>query len=84
MVAARAKYLLPIQTVMGLYYVVTRRGMKRSSADVGLMCTALNLCRIMNLVDKKLLQKFLQELTRYYFGQENRAGGKGGGRPGRL
>ncbi|HRN73570.1 MAG TPA: transposase [Ginsengibacter sp.] len=46
----------------GFYYVVTRRGMKRASADVGLMCTALNLRRIMNLVDKKLLQKFLQEL----------------------
>ncbi|HRN73942.1 MAG TPA: hypothetical protein PLM81_12500 [Ginsengibacter sp.] len=67
MVAAREKYLLLIQTVMGLYYVVTRRGIKRASADVGLMCTALNLRRIMNLADKKLLQKFLQELWLSFF-----------------
>ncbi|MCW5914250.1 MAG: transposase [Chitinophagaceae bacterium] len=46
----------------GLYYVVTKRSMKRVRADPGLMFTALNLRRIMNLVDKKLLQKFLQAL----------------------
>ena len=56
-----------IKRQWGFYYVVTRRGMKRASADVGLMFTALNLRRIMNLVDKKLLQKFLQELWLSFF-----------------
>ncbi|MCO5285755.1 MAG: hypothetical protein M9898_05030 [Chitinophagaceae bacterium] len=56
-----------IKRQWGFYYVVTRRGMKRASADVGLMCTALTLRRIMNLVDKKLLQKFLQELWHSIF-----------------
>lgn len=56
-----------IKRQWGFYYVVTKRGMKRASADVGLMFTALNLRRIFNLVDKKLLQKFLQELWLLFF-----------------
>ena len=37
--------------------------MKRASADVGLMIVAFNLRRLMNIIDKKLFQKFLQELA---------------------
>jgi len=41
--------------------------MKRASADVGLMFTALNLRRIINLLDKNGLKKFLQELCCLFF-----------------
>lgn len=46
----------------GFYYITTKKGIKRASADVGLMFTAFNLRRIFNIVDKNLLKKFLQEL----------------------
>lgn len=51
----------------GFYYITTKRGMKRASADVGLMFTALNLRRIINLLDKNGLKKFLQELCCLFF-----------------
>lgn len=50
----------------GFYYVTTKRGMKRASADVGFMFTALNLRRIINLLDKDGLKKFLMELFAFY------------------
>jgi len=37
--------------------------MKRASADVGLMFVALNLRRLMNIIDKNEFKKFLQELA---------------------
>ena len=37
--------------------------MKRASADVGFMFTAYNLRKLMNIIDKKLLAKFLQKLA---------------------
>jgi hypothetical protein len=43
--------------------VITKRGMKRASADVGFMFVAYNLRRLMNIVDKTVLTKFLQELV---------------------
>ena len=46
----------------GFYYITTKKGIKRASADVGLMFCAYNLRRIINLVDKNLLKKFLVEL----------------------
>jgi ABC-type phosphate/phosphonate transport system ATPase subunit len=39
-----------------------KKGVKRASADVGLIFTAFNLRRIMNIIDKNTLKKFLQEL----------------------
>ena len=51
-----------IKRQWGFYYVITKRGMKRASADVGFMFIAYNLRRIMNIVDKTLLTKFLEEL----------------------
>ena len=41
---------------------MTKRGKKRASADVGLMFVAYNLRRIMNILDKNIFKKFLQEL----------------------
>jgi transposase len=52
-----------IKRQWGFYYVITKKGMKRASADVGFMFIAYNLRRLMNIIDKNLLSKFLQELA---------------------
>ncbi len=52
-----------IKRQWGFYYISTKKGMKRASADVGLMFVAFNLRRLMNIIDKKLFQKFLKELA---------------------
>lgn len=52
-----------IKRQWGFYYIMTKRGIKRASADVGLMFTAFNLRRMMNIIDKKLFKKFLKELA---------------------
>ena len=41
--------------------------MKRASADVGFMFIAYNLRRLINIVDKKVLKKFLQEPGLLFF-----------------
>ncbi len=53
----------------GFYYISTKKGIKRAAADVGLMFCAYNLRRIINLADKNLLKKFLEELLRIIFGK---------------
>ncbi len=52
-----------IKRQWGYYYVITKKGMKRASADVGFMFIAYNLRRLMNIIDKNLLRKHLQELA---------------------
>jgi transposase len=52
-----------IKRQWGFYYIITKKGIKRASADAGFMFTAYNLRRIMNIVDRNLLTKFLQELV---------------------
>jgi transposase len=52
-----------IKRQWGYYYVITKKGMKRASADVGFMFTAYNLRRLMNIIDKNLLKKYLQKLA---------------------
>ncbi len=52
-----------IKRQWGFYYVITKRGIKRASADVGFMFVAYNLRRLMNIVGKTGLTKFLQELV---------------------
>ncbi len=47
----------------GFYFICTKKGMRRASADVGLMFTAFKLRRLMNIVDKNAFEKFLQELS---------------------
>src|SRR5690349_4782730 len=56
-----------IKRQWGFYFVSTKRGIKRASADVGLMFTALNLRRLINIIDKNRFKKFLQELASLYF-----------------
>lgn len=51
-----------IKRQWGFYYIMTKKGIKRASADVGFMFTVYNLRRIMNIIDKNVLIKFLQEL----------------------
>ena len=52
-----------IKRQWGFYYITTKRGMKRASADVGLMFVAFNFRRLMNIIDKNEFKKFLQELA---------------------
>jgi len=52
-----------IKRQWGFYFVSTKKGIKRASADVGLMFIALNLRRLMNILDKNVLTKFLRELA---------------------
>jgi hypothetical protein len=47
----------------GFYYITTKKGIQHASADVGFMFTAYNLRRLMNIIDKNLLKKFLKELV---------------------
>ena len=54
-----------IKRQWGFYYIMTKRGKKRASADVGLIFTAFNLRRILNILDQNLLKKFLRELARF-------------------
>jgi transposase len=56
-----------IKRQWGFYYIMTKKSKKRASADVGLMFTAFNLRRLMNIIDKNALKKFLQELVFLFF-----------------
>lgn len=47
----------------GYYFISTKKGLKHASADVGLMFTAFNLRRLMNIIDKNMFKKFLKELV---------------------
>jgi transposase len=56
-----------IKRQWGFYFVSTKKGIKRASADVGLMFTAFNLRRLMNIIDKNVFKKFLSELDSLFF-----------------
>lgn len=56
-----------IKRQWGFYYIMTKKSKKHASADVGLMFTAFNLRRIINIVDKNVFKKFLKELTFLFF-----------------
>jgi len=42
---------------------MTKKGMKRASADVGFIFIAYNLRRIINILGHEVLKKFLKELA---------------------
>ena len=46
----------------GFYYIMTKKTIKRASADVGLMAIAFNLCRIFNILEPKVLENRLKRL----------------------
>jgi transposase len=52
-----------IKRYWGFSYVVTKKGIKRAEADVGLMFTAYTLKRIMNILDQKTLKAYLRKLS---------------------
>jgi len=52
----------------GFYYIMTKKGKERASADVGLMFIAYNLRRIINILDADILKKFFQELAFFLLG----------------
>jgi transposase len=52
-----------IKRQWGFDYIITKKGMKRASADVGFMFVAYNLRRLLNIIDKNVFTKFLQELV---------------------
>ena len=56
-----------IKRQWGFYFISTKKGIKHASADVGLMFTALNLRRLISIIDKNLLKKFLRELASLFF-----------------
>jgi hypothetical protein len=46
----------------GFSYILTKRGIKRASADVGLMFIAYNLRRIANILSREELKRYLRIL----------------------
>jgi len=56
-----------IKRQWGFYYIMTKKGMKRASADVGFMFIAYNLRRIINIVGQDALKKFFKELASLFF-----------------
>lgn len=55
-----------IKRQWGFNYIITKRGKKRASADVGLMLTAYNLRRIVNLIGMKGLKEYFRALIAYF------------------
>jgi transposase len=56
-----------IKRQWGFRYICTKRGLKRASADVGLMFTAYNLRRLMNSIDRNVLKQYFSELISLCF-----------------
>lgn len=54
-----------IKRQWGFSYISTKQGMEKASADVGLMFTAYNLRRLINMIDKKTLTKYLKVLVAF-------------------
>ena len=63
-----------IKRQWGFSYIMTKRSMKRASADVGLMMTAYNLRRIINILGVERLRKYLEELIDLIFLQNRLIG----------
>ena len=56
-----------IKRQWGFSYIITKRFIKRAEADVGLMFTAYNLRRIINLIGVKALQVYLKDLLILFY-----------------
>ena len=55
-----------IKRQWGFNYIMTKKGKARASADVGLMCIAYNLRRIINILGKKVFTDYLKELLSFF------------------
>ena len=58
-----------IKRQWGFSYIITKKGKQRASADVGLMFVAYNIRRIMNILGKDELKKYLKELVLMFSAQ---------------
>jgi hypothetical protein len=56
-----------IKRQWGFSYIITKNSSKRASADVGLMMTAYNLRRIMNILGIERLRELLQDRIDLFF-----------------
>lgn len=52
-----------IKRQWGFSYILTKKGKARASSDVGLMFIAYNLRRLMNILDREMLKKYLRILV---------------------
>lgn len=52
-----------IKRQWGYSYILTKKGKERASADVGLMFIAYNLRRLINIIDREMLKKYLKMLV---------------------
>jgi hypothetical protein len=52
-----------IKRQWGFSYIITKRGIDKAAADVGLMFTAYNFKRLINIIDKENLSKYLRILA---------------------
>ena len=55
-----------IKRQWGFYHILTKKGMKRASADVGFMFIAYNLRRMMNILNKNTLKAYLKRLALFF------------------
>ena len=58
-----------IKRQWGFSYIMTKKGRQRASGDVGLMFVAYNIRRIMNILGKDELEKYLKEVVLIFSGQ---------------
>ena len=58
-----------IKRQWGFSYIMTKKGKQRASADVGLMFIAYNIRRIMNILGREELEKYLKEVVLIFSGQ---------------
>jgi Transposase DDE domain len=56
-----------IKRQWGFNYIMTKKGSRRASADVGLMMTVYNLRRIINILGIERIREFLQDRTDSFF-----------------
>lgn len=56
-----------IKRQWGFNYILTKKGINRASADVGLILTAYNIRRIINIIGLKMLKEYLKTILAFVF-----------------
>lgn len=60
-----------IKRQWNFHFILTKKGMERAASDVGMMFVAYNLRRLLNLIDKKDLLKYLKGLSQLHIVQND-------------
>jgi transposase len=55
-----------IKRQWGFSFILTKKGINRASADVGLILTAYNLRRLINILGMKKLQKYMESIFQHF------------------